>query len=165
MKVFGNFSLRQKNSFFFLPFSKREGKMVEREKKNYQQVIFSLLFSSFFTDTEKRGNLWSPRVSLSSLLFVLIFLVARKTLDTNFTFPKDAFSFVAKIFSPEARRERFCENSVVAFVYFFPVMSQLLFFVITQKWKFSPLPSIFWEFEVGWGISSKVLKGERDSQQ
>lgn len=92
IKVFQTF-LFAKN--FFLPFPNRSTvrrKKWLREKKNYQQVIFSLFRFSFllFSRTRKtEENLWSPRVSLSSLLFVLIFsLAAFKTLDTILFFSK-----------------------------------------------------------------------------
>lgn len=75
------------------------------EEKNYQQVIFFSFSLLFFTDTsELSGNLWPPRVSLSFLLFVLIF--SRFSSTFNF-FWKRLWKIIF-----EARREG-CENSLV----------------------------------------------------
>lgn len=168
MKVFGNFSLRQKNSFFSFLFQseklKREGKMVEREKKNYQQVIFSLLFSSFFTDTEKRGNLWSPRVSLSSLLFVLIFLVARKTLDTILLFQKTRFPLLRKYFLPRPVGKGFAKILSLLLCIFSCDVSIAVFRNYTEM-KILLLTLYFLGMRSGMRHFIKSIKGERDSQQ
>lgn len=72
--------------------------MEERKgEKNYQQVIFSLFFrfSLFFTDVVAE-NLLCPRVSLSFLLFVLVF---HSTLNFVTQFFEDLFYLRLRKFS------------------------------------------------------------------
>lgn len=136
----------------------------EGEKNGREKIInklffpFRFSFSSFSRTRKTEGNLWSPRVSLSSLLFVLIFLCLFDDSWHNF---RELFFVREKLFSsrPVGKDLRkFCRA-------FFLWCLNCRFRNYTEmKISLPFLGGWTGDWRV-WGVLSKAKKGARDSRQ